>query len=81
MLNHKENAFSKLYFEHRKGIFLFSYDNDLRQIHDIADEVECACHLQRHAVLEDGDFAVVVLLVAGFLAAGHGQYLVDELRH
>ena len=37
--------------------------------------------LQRDAILEYRDFAIVVLFIAGFLAAGHGEHLVDELRH
>ena len=34
--------------------------------------------LECHSVLEDGDFAVVVLLVTGRFAAGDGEDLVDE---
>ena len=37
--------------------------------------------LEGYSVLEDGDFAVVVLLVAGFLARCHAEHLVDEFRH
>ena len=37
--------------------------------------------LQCYSILENGDFAVAVLLIAGFLAIGYGDNLIDKLTY
>ena len=36
---------------------------------------------QGYSIFKDGDLAIVIGFVAGLLAAGDGEHLVDELRH